>query len=92
MSEQKTAKEEFIEITVAGQATVVIAQSVTQAKSYAVGEQIKAIKAAAKEQIKAAKSGVLARPLSGGEILRGGYTFDNTFDVRTVPVETASEA
>ena len=92
MSEQKTTKEEFIEITVAGQATVVIAQSVTQAKSYAVGEQIKAIKAAAKEQIKAAKSGVLARPLSGGEILRGGYTFDNTFDVRTVPVKTAPEA
>lgn len=85
-------KEEFIEVTVAGNTGVVIAASIAQAKNYAVGEQIKALKAQHKEQVKALKSQVAARALTGGEILRGGYTLENTVDVRTVKVEEAPAA
>lgn len=75
----KTKEPEFIEITMNGQVGYVLALSTAQAKTYAVKEQVKAIKAAVK-----------CRKLGGGEVVRLGLNLDNVVDI-TKSEETHAE-
>ena len=72
---EKTA--EFIEITMNGQTGYVLALSPAQAKTYAV-----------KEQVKALKAGVKCRKLGGSEAVKLGLNFENVADI----TKTAEEA
>ena len=67
---EKTKEPEFIEVMMNGQVGYVLARSPAQAKTYAVKEQVKALKAAVK-----------CRKLGGTEAVRLGLNFENVVDI-----------
>lgn len=69
-TEKKTKEPEFIEVAMNGQVGYVLALSPAQAKTYAVKEQVKALKAAVK-----------CRKLGGTEAVRLGLNFENVVDI-----------